>query len=198
MHRPSNYLILQTRPVHVSVTVWRSTKCTCLPLNRKREDKQRNGKTEWIRGGQRRDRVRQGEQKGPITLWSISCTVYIIPALTNTHTHTHSHTHTHIHSGNTHMLTELAERKETDKLRWGWKCLAKRRWAWRRFSLLEHTCFSLLELRPVLRAVRDWKHLHVNVNDDQAIYKCLSSSYVCTHKCEHMCRHMNTEYASWH
>lgn len=42
------------------------------------------------------------------------------------------------------MLREFTERRETDRLRWGWKCLAKRRWAWRRFSLLEaHVLFII-------------------------------------------------------
>lgn len=79
-----------------------------------------------------------------------------------TSTRTHAHTLcTFIQA--THMLRELAERKETDILSWGWKCLAKRRWAWKRFSLQEHICFSLLEFGPVLWAVTGWKLLHENV-----------------------------------
>lgn len=76
--------------------------------------------------------------------------------------HTSTHTlYTIIRT--THELGEHAERKWTDILSKGWKCLARRRWAWRRFGPLEHMCFSLLDSRPVPWAVTGWTLRHGNV-----------------------------------
>lgn len=83
----------------------RSTKCSCLPHDRKSEEEQRNGKVEWIWG---RTEKRQGEaRRTERTNNSSEHIVYCIcqtrtPPLTNTHTHS---------PGATHMLKELAERK---------------------------------------------------------------------------------------
>lgn len=114
--------------------------------------------------------------------------IYCIYVIIINHSHTHKHTALYA----THMLKELADKEETDRLRWGWKCLAKRRWAWKRSRLLEHICFLLPELRPVLGAVRDWKRLHVHVADPESMQICLWSSNVCYYKCEHMCAHADT------
>lgn len=106
------------------------------------------------------DTGRQGGQKGPATHANIPCTVYI-------HTHTHKHyMHSCMYTCIIHTHTCLDSLlKEKRLIDYWWKCLAKRRWAWRRFSLLEHMCVSLPELRPVLWTVSDWKHLHVNAHN---------------------------------
>lgn len=97
-----------------------------------------------------------------------------------------------------HMLRELAERKETDGLRWRWKCLAKRRWAWRRLSLQEHICFSSRKLRP--GSICLWRCLNVSV------CKYVYGPHVCV--ITSMSAHTNTythehtysilKYLSWH
>lgn len=147
--------------VHIAAIVWRRTKWTCLL---QKQERQRNWSVQWTRGGQTRDRLKQGERKGPITHADMP---YICHTRTPPLTAAQRIICAFIRIA--HIPRELCERKETDRLRWGLKCLAKRRWALRRFSLLEHMWLSLPQLRPVLWAVRDWKHLHVNMHD----YDCM-------------------------